>query len=860
MNDSDDHDQPEPWIEDRVHALEAVPAPDVWSAAIERAGLDQQPRTQPRQRRHRRRAVAVAALLLAVGLAFAAIFGQSGGTIIAAKGGGDAAENSSQPATAADDCSDQLVSAMLAGSNRGAVGRSATVAPARLALSSRMIRGSITGAVATPTGSHLLFELDRAAALDGSETGKRATLWTPGFPAGDVQGRFVAFLNPGATVEATTDGLTALATIPGGLWVACDDESPARSLRSTASDRIWADELGGGLSLTTLWQLDAEARRGFEHDIAAVGQINQANVFDVELHTGERFRLAVPTDSGGELRVIERRAPDPITLSNEFVTMVLRFERCPDGDRVTPSAGTGAALQLRETGLIVCRASEGLHLDVALTEPLPDRARLQWDVLTMSFGSRLNPDRIDELWAQARCDDCRTRGPMIFGDEPSHVVVAQRKSRTIEGYAADDLTYIWGVEFRDGAVIPHAFSTLVIAEVRSGPVVALDARTGTERWRIATRDERDLRIHDHGDGITLIETSKGALGQPSRPVMRRIDSSTGEILWEVSGRQHREWGASKPVLMQDVVVTFDQAVADAASAEDTFAGSPTIHGFDVETGEQLWSLTLDGRGNPNQYQGSLDWIEVEEGRILLFRSDRGELVRIDATDGSFLWRVTVGDVAIGGTAFAPDGTLAIDLANSVLLSPETGELLSLAMPPDCEVLLGPLPWITLFDDREAGCVIAGDHQRLRVFNKGRQATTVSWLDGERELASDEFFDTDPVGDVLRPGLNEFSSTPFVIDDIWRMPVEISPTARYRTGESQLGPITTGMTLEQAELAIDSPITIDDDRFGCRLAYITGDPYSPLFKITAGEPLTATIETIAATDGLTTPFDLEAICG
>jgi len=737
-----------------------------------------------------------------------------------------------------DGCTADLVDNLLAGS-LPSPSSGATTSPEQLALiSPRIVRGQITGAQRTPHGSYLFFEVEEGLLLGATGPDGRPALWTQGFPAEDVQGHFVAFLT-GDAMQPGNAGELAMQTHPDGLWVACDDKSPARSLHSMPSGTGWVRALENGLSLDQLWDLDAATVQGFEHDITSVGVLNQASVFDVQLFTGERFRLAVPLDRGTQLTVTERRAPQPISISNDLVDMTLTFDRCPlANDAIL--APTGASLQRIGDGLRVCRNTERLRLDVAaLPEPLASSR--QWDVLAMQLGSRHGP-ATDSLWNRPGCTGCMPFGPMVIGRERPEVIVSRPTSSSIQGFSADDLSFLWRADF-DNSIVMHPFLDLIIADILPGPIAALDAATGEERWRMPQDpSEGDLRVYAHRNGVTLMSSSFAQSPNDGPPVLRKIQANTGEILWEAQGDEQREWGASRPVIMEKVVVIFDQAVA-----VDTPAESPTLYGFDLATGDPLWSLTLNGNGAPHQYLAALHWVEVESGRVLIFDSDRGDLTRIDPADGSLIWRVTVGDVAVTGTEFAGDGTLAIVMSNSILIDPGSGAAALIEPPQECSALVGPNPWITLFDGRNAGCVIAADFQQIRIFNKGNRETTVSWVDGERVLGVDEFFDSAPVGEVLAPGLNSLASTPFVMDQIWRMPSAISPTARYLVSDEQLGPITVGMTVAQASQVLNTELIVDEQLFGCPAARVVRDPYSPLFLISDDDPATAVIERIVAGD-------------
>ncbi|MDY7100408.1 MAG: hypothetical protein S0880_04405 [Actinomycetota bacterium] len=206
--------------------------------------------------------------------------------------------------------------------------------------------------------------------------------------------------------------------------------------------------------------------------------------------------------------------------------------------------------------------------------------------------------------------------------------------------------------------------------------------------------------------------------------------------------------------------------------------------------------------------------------------------------------VVVAAVAVGGW-WATDersdpGTFVdLDRAGDVT-TPSDG-----ATPNDgqCETLVGPEPWITLFEAQPAApCVIVGEFQDVQVWNKGFDTITVEWVDGEHRLGPDQWFATGPIGEVLEPGDHTFESSPYAMPTIRVLAREDRPVDIDLAWDI-FGPVTPGTTVEEAVELLGVPFE-ETDRFdGNCVSVISGDPYSPLFIVTeddAGAPTIADI--------------------
>ena len=158
---------------------------------------------------------------------------------------------------------------------------------------------------------------------------------------------------------------------------------------------------------------------------------------------------------------------------------------------------------------------------------------------------------------------------------------------------------------------------------------------------------------------------------------------------------------------------------------------------------------------------------------------------------------------------------------------------SMVPDPDCVALTGAEPWIILSNpSHPQECMVVAEFQNVQVWNKGFEPMIVDWPDGRRRVASDEHFDTGPIGDVLQAGPNEIEAT-FPMPTIWLLPEWLSPTAGIEGTDDGFGPVRIGMTLDEASAVLGlefdvSFVPSDPPPQYPWEAVVSGDPYSPLF--------------------------------
>ncbi|NHN58409.1 MULTISPECIES: PQQ-binding-like beta-propeller repeat protein [Halorussus] len=192
------------------------------------------------------------------------------------------------------------------------------------------------------------------------------------------------------------------------------------------------------------------------------------------------------------------------------------------------------------------------------------------------------------------------------------------------------------------AVPPVAVDGTVYAAIPGTEhVVALDASSGRERWRVSPGDElhrpavRDGRLY--------------AVNWPSQT--SAYDAATGERLWRTDLADQM---VLPPTATADGVVVPQRTGISALAAEDGSVrwrfdhdGNATegaaavaegtvyvqsnhedgaLHALNLATGEERWSATVSGEGTP----------VVADG--VVYARDYNDLVAVDASDGTVRWR------------------------------------------------------------------------------------------------------------------------------------------------------------------------------------------------------------------------------
>lgn len=187
---------------------------------------------------------------------------------------------------------------------------------------------------------------------------------------------------------------------------------------------------------------------------------------------------------------------------------------------------------------------------------------------------------------------------------------------------------------------------------------------------------------------------------------------------------------------------------------------------------------------------------------------------------------------------------------------------------NCEAKVGTEPWLVLFtEDFGPDCISVGVHQDLQIWNKGTHTLTIEWQGGVIDIPSDDHYQTGPLGEMLDPGVYPIAASPYAAPDLHVIDPDDSFSGVTDLTLNGFGPISIGMTVEEATEASGRSIVNDPDfpsGRGCWLAIIAHDPYSPTFTIgdqgdkqiivyvTTSYPLNAT-RTVGLSDALVPPI-------
>jgi outer membrane protein assembly factor BamB len=241
----------------------------------------------------------------------------------------------------------------------------------------------------------------------------------------------------------------------------------------------------------------------------------------------------------------------------------------------------------------------------------------------------------------------------------------------------------WKSGFRTSNVWPLLVDGLLIAGMVDGPAVALDARTGEERWRFAPKDgitqsiasADGLVVLDGPQAVYAVDVQTGdkrweaAVDTPFRGVIVDgvvyVASMAGAVgLSETTGKRVWEW--SGPKGLKSTVVRVADGVAFIS------AGDGRIYAIDIATGVERWpaveSTSLNPGGveivgdtlytgavqaDPVALVGQLSAIDRASGRVRwTFRSPSGYQINAGAVRDGVLY---VGGARDGMYALRDDG-------------------------------------------------------------------------------------------------------------------------------------------------------------------------------------------------------------
>lgn len=259
---------------------------------------------------------------------------------------------------------------------------------------------------------------------------------------------------------------------------------------------------------------------------------------------------------------------------------------------------------------------------------------------------------------------------------------------------SDELSVYWSFEAGLGAISAPAIAgdTIFVTNWSDpigvtgdqGAVIAIDASTGIERWRLPT---------DHPTSATPAVAGGIVYAGDAGGTVYALDASTGEERWrkDLQGK----W-TSEPVVFGDTVIiaaTIAKAPLHIAVQDGTvvvgsgFAGRPAdgfrVYAFDRRTGEERWHAGDDRSGQPGlfafdsesgapMWQFALPSLEsgpaIADEHVLAGSSLDSTMYALDLASGSETWRAPIaGDLPINSSPAVSGGRVFVATTSGVVL-------------------------------------------------------------------------------------------------------------------------------------------------------------------------------------------------
>ena len=184
-------------------------------------------------------------------------------------------------------------------------------------------------------------------------------------------------------------------------------------------------------------------------------------------------------------------------------------------------------------------------------------------------------------------------------------------------------------------------------------VQALNAETGRELWRFgvpgSTYDPENAYYPELAVGRDLVYVLTGresnlAMGSWPLTTLRALDLTTGSERWQIDVDQLGRPRGSLTALAVSENTVFVGANTWGENADDVDPGR--FYAFDAATGAERWATDVEFYVEP--------WTTVDDG--LAYVVDNDEVIARDSESGEERWRIDVGD-RVGGPLVLADGVL-----------------------------------------------------------------------------------------------------------------------------------------------------------------------------------------------------------
>lgn len=448
--------------------------------------------------------------------------------------------------------------------------------------------------------------------------------------------------------------------LPGGLWAECPDGS-AKSVNGDPQ----GDEWDGIDSLDAVVREVWASQRGASELVGTMDTDGMTTVSRVVLVDGSEFLLRLPASEGTRFTLTQAINGDELAqLSSKNLTARINLGFCTEVN------------EQNVHGTLSSVVRDGLAIDLTLCRP-DEFVRLEVDRTT---DTSLDPNDFDlvplvggdsyQAWMSAQGfgrDECCFDRRFVNFDEILVLSNGQLNS-VVRAHDRDTLTTLWSVDLRElidsesdwlgdaGFLWGQTQGGLTLATTGHGYLLALDPTTGAKAWQLDLDGRSPSDWSDTQDGDLIITSEVQSEGDQTAPVVQRIDSRTGEVVWTAAGRERTDLQWNPPAILGDLVLVVDVSSFPAEPADKI---PSAISAYDLSTGELRWVTTLDDTTEAFT-EGTIIIDSTRTPQLLLVRTVGGILFRLNPDSGAELWRTTIPAHAVVG--LAPDAVTVEDRA------------------------------------------------------------------------------------------------------------------------------------------------------------------------------------------------------
>ena len=277
-----------------------------------------------------------------------------------------------------------------------------------------------------------------------------------------------------------------------------------------------------------------------------------------------------------------------------------------------------------------------------------------------AWPDKLQGDALTQVWRVEKLGPSYS-GPIVAADRVFTTETVDKKTEVVTAFDRKTGKELWKASW-DGAITVPFFAakngswiratpaydgeTLYVAGIRD-LLVALDGRTGKERWRLDFLKEFETRPPDFGFVCSPLVDETGVYVQAGG-CLAKVDKKTGKVLWRALKDAGGAMGSafSSPVFAR--LAGKDQVVVQTRTK---------LAGVDRDTGAELWAKEVPAfRGMniltpvPHGDDGVFTSTYGGNTRLVKVKSDGGRYATEDAWSFKYEGNMT-SPVVVGGHAY-----------------------------------------------------------------------------------------------------------------------------------------------------------------------------------------------------------------